>query len=453
MGVMSYLKTKLISSIGGSMMLNYVAGNMVEWFGQSRASMLKNGYARNVHVFTATNVYLNKAKVAPFLLNKVKNERKAIKYEQFIRSKDDSHRLEALMLKEQAFEEIEDHHLLSLLNNPNTYQTASEFRESILGFYKTLGEAFVYGIGPLSGPNAGKFKELHVISPTMIEPVFSNKMLDPISHYQLDLDGQAVRIEKENIMHFKKWNPLNPLRGLSSAEVGLKTLKRNESNHTAMTKAFQNGGVAHMLSSEGGVALDQTQMDLINQRLMAKLQGPENYHNILATNGMVKATKIGESPADLKLIESDVHDRGIIAAMLGIDPILVGDKNGSSFANQEQAYKALVTNLIMPDLITLGENLSAWLLPRYKGEKLHLSFDTTVYSELAPDLKLLVSVYGQPLLTENEKRSVFNWDADKTPGMDDIYIKSGLIPMSRIGELDLNRSQANAGNNPNAPVE
>lgn len=448
MGVINYLKKSIGNVIGSNVYLSYMTGGVVNWFGDSAGSLLKKGYMGNVHVFTATRVYTNKAKVAPYLLSKIKNKGKLVKYEQFIRSKDDTHRLEALRVKDQALEEIESHELLNLLNKPNNYQSATEFRESILGFYKVLGEAFVYGIGPINGSNKGKFKELHVIPPTMIEPVFSNNSLDPISHYRLSIDGKYEKIEKEFVYHFKTWNPVDRMRGLSPLHVGNKTLKRNESNHTAMTKAFENGGVAHLLSSESDTRpLTQEQMDLINERLLAKLKGPENYQNIQATNGMVKATKIGESPADLKLIESDIHDRGIIASLLGIDPILVGDKNGSSYSNQEQAYKALVTNLIMPDLITLGEGLSNWLLPRY-GDNLHLTFDTTVYAELAPDLKLLVAVYGQPLLTENEKRSVFNWDASEMPGMNDVYLKSGLVPMSRIAELNLNSKPTGEQNAP-----
>ncbi|WP_166641948.1 phage portal protein [Pedobacter duraquae] len=428
--------------------MGYMLSSAVSWFGYDPETFLRKGYMNNVHVFTATRVYLNKAKVAPYMLSEVKNKKALVFYEQFVRSKDEAHRIQALGYKEQALEELESHELLDLLNNPNSYQTSSEFKEAALGFYKVLGETFVYGISPIAGRNKGKFKSLHVIPPTMIEPVSSNNALDPVAYYRLNIDGKSVRIEKENVFHWKTWNPLDPLRGLSPLHVGNKTLKRNESNHTAQTKAFQNGGVAHLLSSESDTRpLTQEQMDLINERLIQKIKGAENYQNIQATNGSVKATKIGESPADLQLITSDVHDRGIIASLIGVDPILVGDKVGSSFSNQEQAYKALVTNLIMPDLITFAENLSKWLLWRY-GDNLHLTFDTTVYSELAPDLTKLVAVYGQPLLTENEKRGVFNWDASKAEGMDDIYIKSGLIPLSRVKEIDFNRQQNNPGDKP-----
>lgn len=451
MGFVKYVKEKLVESLGGSMYsASQMFNDVVSWFGHNKSMYLEKGYMSNVHVFTAVRVYVNKAKIAPYMLSKIKNEKTLVKYEQFISSKDESHRMEALRLKDQSLEELESHPLLDLLKKPNNYQTESEFREAALGFYKSLGEVFIYGIGPLNGPNKGKFKELHVINPTMIEPVYSNNALDPVAYYRLSLDGKSVRIEKDLVLHFKTWNPLDPLSGLSPARVGNKTLKRNESNHTAQTKAYQNGGVAHLMSSENeSRPLTQEQMDLINDRLLLKVKGPENYQSIQATNGMVKVTKIGESPADLQLIAGDVHDRGIIASLWGVDPILVGDKNGSSYSNQEQAYKALVTNSIMPDLISFGENLSNWLLPRY-AEKLHLTFDTTVYPELAPDLEKLVKVYGQPLLTENEKRGAFNWDASTIEGMDEIYIKSGLIPMSRMKEVDLNRQQnSNSGGNQN----
>jgi hypothetical protein len=39
-----------------------------------------------------------------------------------------------------------------------------------------------------------------------------------------------------------------------------------------------------------------------------------------------------------------------------------------------------------------------------------IDFDTTVYSELQPDLKLMKEIYGMPSLTEDERRPLFNFD-------------------------------------------
>ncbi|QIL41017.1 phage portal protein [Pedobacter sp. HDW13] len=426
------VKKGVIDPAKGSFQL--VVNGIVSWFADNKAAYLKNGYGKNVHVYVAVNVYLRKAKVAPFILSKVKSKKKLVKYDQFMQSKNQEHRLEAARLKDEALEELESHEIIDLLNKPNDYQTGVEFRESLLGFFKVLGETFVYGIAPSNGRNAGKFKELHVVPPTIIEPVYSGNILDPVSHYLIMVDGKQERIEKENVFHYKTWNPLSETGGLSPIKVGNKLLKTNDANNAAAAKAYENGGSAHLLSGKGERSLTPEQIDLLNERIAAQLKGTDNYKNIVATNGMVDVTKIGDSPAELELISADVHQRGIIASLFGVDPILVGDKQGSSFANQEQAYKALVTNSVMPDLNGIAEGLTAWLLPRF-GNNLHLAFDTTVYPELQPDLELMMKVYGKPNLTPNEVRSIFKWDASKDPNMDRHYIESKMIPIEMAGTV------------------
>jgi hypothetical protein len=101
-----------------------------------------------------------------------------------------------------------------------------------------------------------------------------------------------------------------------------------------------------------------------------------------------------------------------LCALWGLDPILLGRGTGTN-SNQEMARKALIVDIIIPYLNNLEQNLMNWLCPAYDksdGVKYIIDFDTTVYSELQPDLKLMKEIYGMPSLTEDERRPLFNFD-------------------------------------------
>lgn len=48
---------------------------------------------------------------------------------------------QALLLKERAYDEVEDHPMLKLWNNPNKEQSGAEFRESAMAFKMLTGSA------------------------------------------------------------------------------------------------------------------------------------------------------------------------------------------------------------------------------------------------------------------------------------------------------------------------
>lgn len=418
---------------------SFMGNGMVVWNRKDSRTYVEKGYCDNEIVFACVRVYLNKIKVAPFILSKVVSEKNLIAYDQYSRKNNDFLNIKAKTFKTKALEELDRHPVIDLLNNPNTYQTRNEFVEAAMGYYKLLGETFIYGIGPGDdSPNFGKFNELHVLPAHLVEPMFSGNIKNPIKAYKLAIGDQTVEIPAEFIMHMKTWNPnwdLNgvQLRGLSPLSAANTTLTRNGYNQTAQTKAFKNGGSAYLLSSAtDSRPLSPDQIDLLNERIREKIQGEENFHSITATSGLVTATKIGESPADLMLIEADKRDTKKIASVFGIDTILIGDADNSSYNNMEQAYKALVTNVIIPDQIEFRDKLAEFILPAFKDEILHLEIDSSVYPELQPDLKLMMEVYGKPLLTENERRGVFNWDSIDDENMDKIYIATGLQPLDNL---------------------
>jgi len=427
--------------------LGYLQNGQVQWLFGDAQKIVKSGYIDNEIVYSVVNVILRKAKVAPIVANRITDKKKYSKYTQYKSYNDDFARVTARVEKRKALDEVENHELLDLLDKPNNYQSGVEFLEAAFGFRKLLGETFIWGmrIGEDSS-NAGKYAELHVLPSHLVEIVWSGDMNDPIKGYKFSIGDYSVMLEKEDVLHWKSWNPNwdmsgSHLRGLSPLTPGRKTLTRNNTNIELQTKGFQNGGRVTLLSKEGDGKLPTEILSAVQAKI-EEWMIPDNNRATIATNGSLKATPIGDTPADLQMIEAYNADRAAIAALFGVDPILLGDKSRSSYNNQEQAYKALVTNVVVPDLNELAMKLTNWLCPLYDGVDV-LEFDTSIYPELQPDLKLMKDVFGDTWqVTGNEFRWAIGWDSDPDPNMDKHVIGAGKMFLEQLSmDADFDNAQ------------
>jgi HK97 family phage portal protein len=410
----------------------YWPGSFIDW-----SFAWQNAYNDNEIVYEALRVYLRKAKIAPIILSKITNEKALNKYESFVTSaKNQEHRLTAMIERKKALEELDKHSIIDLFNKPNTYQTRSELFESWFGYWKLSGNGYLYGGGSVDiGVNAGKFRELHVLESQNVTVIYSRDWRNPILRYDYNIDGEIVQIPPQYICHLKDWNPKDKKVGLSPTIPGARVIKTDSYNATAQARAFENGGKGYMLSSDSDnedFQWTKEQADMVDEKIRQKLQGAHNNGNIFSVTRPVKVQPIGDSVADMKLLEAKKYNRPVIGNLFGVDGILIGDKENSSYNNGQEAQKGLVTNTIMPDLLEAAEHLRKWLLPAYGGG-LYLDFDTTVYPELQPDLTLMSTVFGKPSLTEDERRAIFNYDKlDDTELGSAILVASGLETLQSV---------------------
>lgn len=393
-----------------------------------KGGILEDSMFNSSHVFPVVRIIIDKFKPCPWLLYEIKNEQKAQYYLNY-RQKADFIK-QANEYKTKALKEVESHPLLELINKPNGYQTRMQFLEDLAGFYNTLGECFIYADIPSLGRNAGKPIALYSLPSHLVDPVYSGDFRSPIKYYNFSFDGKPIEIPPHKILHIKQWNPLynyngGGLHSIAPIEVGRDILNREKANQKAQTRAYINGGRAYLISAEAPKENEETmtqeELDILNDRIKEKLQGPENYMNIQATSASVKVQNIGDSVADMKLIEADKEDLRKICSIFNVDPILMGLKDGAKYDNQEGAYKALVTQKVMPQHNDFTEALNYWLIPMYtKGtnQKLMLEADSAFYPELQPDVKLMREVYGNGHFTDNEFRSTIGWDKHSDPVAD-----------------------------------
>lgn len=393
----------------------------------NKETYIREGYQKNADVYAVVSLISRKASLSPYRLYKVKDVKSFNEYQ--IYTKANNH-AEAKKFRSNALELVESHPLIKLLNRPNDEQGMQQFMESQYGFLLLTGDSYMYGFGPGDdSPNFGKFTSLYTL-PSQYTHIVGGGWTEPILGYKMMIGNQQVAFTAKEILHVKYFNPEygiagEQLYGQSPLKALLNTINASNSADKARTKAFQNGGVAGLISSkQEQYPLSPEQMGDIQEMIDTKVKRPENFNNLIATNGMIDFKQIGMSPVDLQVLESLAVDRERICNAYGVDPIIFST-DASTLDNKTQAFRSLIMNVVVPLLNLYRDEFNRWLTGQYdlKGEQYYIDYDLSVYPELKDDLKTQAEALDKVWwFTPNEKLQEMGKPENKDPNMDKIYI-------------------------------
>lgn len=398
--------------------------------------------------YSATNILVNKLTEAPIMFSKIKAKGSERKFNKFY-SKTISNENRAL-IKAQSLDEVENHPLNKLFDNPNSYQSGIEMMQDFWHNY-TFGDGYLYfeDLGDLSRstlPTA-----VHSLNRNRVEAVQSRDKYDNIESYIYTAwDGTQVCIPKNRILHLKHWNPnISSLKGLGIDEVAKADISLSNQNTLAQGAAFVNGGRGTIFSSD--VVVDNTgdvvekmtapQMEAVRDSQERLMSGAQNNRRQYWTNGYVNSQNYGDTLAELELVKSEDSSWKNIYSTVGVPWALSPAASSVSENSIIVGYKSLVTNTAIPEIRKFDQKLN---------QKIHqwwndiiACHDITEFSELAPDLKLMKEVYGSPLLTINETRSVFGWDDVEGENGKAILAPSGLMNLEDLLSGEFNNLDPN----------
>ena len=401
----------------------------VEWM-KGRSNLYMNrGYAGNDTIYSALRILLDKTTEAPIILNDVIDE-KAQRNLLQIKSLDDHKIIKHRLLSLKAYEEVSSDPIIDLLNNPNTYQSSIEFWEAFWGWYYAYGDTYIFGLEPgEESRNSGKPIELHIIPASIVTKQYGGDVWQPVIYYQFTLRGVRFNLDQNQMFNMSQWNPTNEMPygdGLSPLQAGDKIITKASLSAEAQAAQFANGGRITVLSGDPSKgSLTPQQMDAMKQHIHDQMKGAHNNGNKVFTNGFVNAQMIGDTIRDMSMIEGDNADRARQSILVGVDPILVGDKSASSYNNAGEAYKGLVRNRVVPALNKRDLAVTNWLIPKFGDLKRVLRSDISYYSELQPDYAIVSSYVTNPklILKSNEIRALFGFDT-----LDDANYEKALVP-------------------------
>lgn len=435
-------------------------GNMGNYLTDNYRSFINKGYMYNSDVYSIVSMINEKIASCPILLYEVKNEADYQKYKSLMKGATPESFVKAQQIRVKSLEQVKDGHpVLSLLENPNSHQDRFAFIENLVGYYNLTGNAYSFGESPAFGPNAGKFSAIYIVPSGMVTP-YEGDYENPVKHYDLSLLGKTLMtVDPTKVMHIRNFNPdpNNPLKGMSPIKAARLNLNRSNSARETGVISFQNGGARGILydnssDQQESQWMTPEQAELLQERFDAKANGIANYNKTIVTASKVKWEKIGLSPVEMDILSSEGVDLRALCNVYHVPSELFNDKERSANNNVKEAEIAFVRRGCMPTMQRVISGLNGWLMPAYqvKGKKYVLDFDYSAFPEMHSDFQKLASWLKDCWdLTPNEKRAAKDYDRSEAPGMDDFYVPSNVIPLSRIGELDLNRQGNGQNNNPN----
>lgn len=378
---------------------------------------------------------------------RIKNAKAASKYfaqNKYLKTQKDAQRLAELRVK--AFEQIDNHPFLDVMENPNPLMTGRELRENSFGYILITGNAIEYVASPGSGSRASEPVELWSIPSPCVKPVMSGNRRDPIEGYAVTYAYNRT-IPKNQITHFKYFNPVGEYQGFENSLWGFSPLgsARNQISQKryadlAQGNLFANMGPAGMISGNAprgsvqATELTPEQAVAINDDFVKNHTGAYNAGSIIITPADVKWVQIGLSPVDLQILEFNKDLERQIANIYGYPSQLLNPDG--TLANSDSGDIRVITNCVLPLLRKFDDVRTRMIRQWYGDDSLVYMSDTDVYPELEADKKELVAWMRQAaVFSQTEIRQALGYGKEVDPN--EVLIPSGLIKLSDLDAPEL----------------
>ena len=398
-------------------------------FPGSKEQYIKDGYNASSAVYSIVSIISETFATAPKVLYKVKSKKAAQKY-MLATKKYSAGSVELLRLKERAFDEVEDHPLLTLLN-----KKGFDFMVHLNAIRDVTGDAFIWVNRGLTG---GEPLDLAILPSQYMNLKVSSAF--EVEGYQLNI-GKVRDFGTDEVLHWRHPN-LNfdvtgmhlfgqsPLKPISEDY----TLAANREGKKAAAKGFKNQGAGGLLSRNEDIPWKPEQRDQLNTYLDEVVNGNDNKLKVRAANAKLSWVQLAMSAADQKIWEGIDATKEDIANVFNF-PIHLLSSTSATDNNYDTANKYLVTKTTYSRWISFRDFVNARLLPMFKdGGQYYFDFDISTFPEVQDDQKKLVESLEKMPITLNEFRSMLGWDTLRDENMDKVYLSSNKAPLDRLNQ-------------------
>ena len=409
-------------------------GESIVWNPENDDTYINQGYRKNATVYSIVNLITKAASTVPICVYEKVNDNDLKRYKAITSGTFDASILhKANMLRKNALVELQDTELHKLLERPNPAQSYASWISEIVAFGKLTGNRYIYGIGPDTGDNVGKFKELYVM-PSQIMEVVSGGIMEPVKGYRIEYNG-SYEIEADLMCHIKDFNPYydgtgSHLYGQSPLKAGLRSMTTNNEAVETGVKYLQNQTARGVLMSDEG-DLNEVQAQQLKDKFRTTYQGSNNAGDIVITPKKLSWVNFGLAASDISLIEQYNASIKDLCNIYSVPSQLLNNDKSSTYNNMKEAKKALYQNAVIPELLKIRDELNRWLAPKF-GEKIYIDFDFSVIPELQEEMDKVVDQVSKAWwLTPNEKRAAMSYAEEENEALNDFYVPANLIPVNK----------------------
>jgi HK97 family phage portal protein len=358
-----------------------------------------------------------------------------------IRNRPNAMMLDAMLVRNGFTEELPDHPLVKLLNNPNPFTSRGLFWSTAIMDYYLAGNWFALKVRDSLG--LGVVLELWRLRPDRVKPIPGDMSKgEPfIKEYEYRPNGgELVTYKSEDIIHIRARNPQDIFLGQAAITPVMPWVMIDEVMRRFLSDFFTKGGVgpAAILTVAGEMA--QSDKDRIRNRLSAQFGSVGNwFETIILDQTEASYTKLGLERGLRDAVPKDISDmvasRIIVALHIPAD-VFGLDSQNTSYASRRVSWSIFWDMTMTPLLSDFADGLNLSITPDFGGID-EVFFDMTDIRALQEDIDAIHERtrrnFAAGLTGWGRARQLIGEDPEADPD-DIVFVPATAIPM-KAGDL------------------
>lgn len=309
----------------------------------------------------------------------------------------------------QELVEIEDHPILNMLNNmANPHFSSKDFLDAWATYLALQGRFYA------EFNNAILPTQMYWLFPHMTRPIPDKKNF--VSGYEYDINGDKKLYRAEEIMCSKFFDPLDAYAGLSPIRAMARTIDSENKAVDWNKSTLDNAGIP-----PGALKVINPGPDLsenLRNDWLKRYAGAKNARVPLVIDSeKADWVQFGIDPIDMDFLNQRKLNRIEICAAFGVPSQVVGDPEGQTYSNYEEAVKAFWQQTVIPKYLDkIKGTLQLNLVNRY-ADNLVLEYNldniTVLHESLDGISKRVTELFKNNVITQNEARESVGYDKTK----------------------------------------
>ena len=300
-------------------------------------------------------------------------------------------------------EEVLDHPVLDLLQNPDPIYTGSMWLHMLFWFKEVSGRAYLYVGEKVNGVPVSAY----ILPSQFAWPMLSDTGFIAGYYYGRNR-SDPMRIPAEDVVYLRQHgSPVHPAGGMSWLYSVMAETDMEAAALQAEAQRWLNGGMPGMVFKAAPTTTD-TQMRQINAHLNQSTRGVGKSGSILLLRD-TELVEYGTKPHEMQYVEGITTTEKRIYDAAGI-PEPIYRLNSANLASATVANAQYMRYTIAPRLAVLAGELTELLLPHYGVEpgEMWFCFDDPTQDDQIALATELRAAEAQGIITPNEYRAVMD---------------------------------------------
>ena len=303
-------------------------------------------------------------------------------------------------------EEVLDHPVLELLQNPDPIYTGSMWMHMLFWFKEVAGRAYLYVGEKVNGVPVSAY----ILPSQFAWPMLSDTGFIAGYYYGRNR-SDPMRIPAEDVVYLRQHgSPVHPAGGMSWLFSVMAETDMEAAALQAEAQRWLNGGMPGMVFKAAPTTTD-AQMRQINAHLNQSTRGVGKAGSILLLRD-TELIQYGTKPHEMQYVEGITCTEKRVYDAAGI-PEPIYRLNSANLASATVANAQYMRFTIAPRLATLAGELTELLLPHYGVEPgtMWFCFDDPTQDDQIALAAELRAAEAQGIISPNEYRAVMDLEA------------------------------------------